>query len=132
MPAKKKKAVLKKKKARKVIRRSKAKPKKKAGKAVRPKRVIKKAKPTKRGGKKEELVGVVTHYFPHVKAAVLKLKMPLSLGDVIKIKGHTTDFKQQITSMQIDRVPITSAKKGDEIGVKVDSRVRRKDKAFKA
>jgi len=77
------------------------------------------------------VLGTVTHYFPHVRAAVIKLKMPLNVGDVIKVKGHTTDFAQQITSMQIDRVPITSAKKGDEIGLLVNSRVRQHDVVYK-
>jgi len=90
-----------------------------------------KLKPALPKTKKEELVGIVTHYFPHVKAAVLKLKTPLALGETIKIKGHTTDFTQKVTSLQINRVPIEKAKKGDEIGLYVESRVRRKDKVYK-
>jgi putative protease len=82
--------------------------------------------------KKEKVFGVVTHYFPKVRAAVIKMKAPLSVGDTVKIKGHTTNFKQNITSMQIDRVPITSAKKGQEIGLLVDSRVRQHDIVCKA
>jgi hypothetical protein len=81
---------------------------------------------------KEQVVGTVTHYFPHVQAAVIKLKTPLSVGDSIKIKGHTTDFTQKISSMQIDRVPIESAKKGNEIGLLVESRVRQHDVVYKA
>ena len=82
---------------------------------------------------KEEgnLIGVVTHYFPHVQAAVIKLKGPLAMGETIKIKGHTTDLTQIITSMQIDRVDISNAKKGDEIGLQVFSRVRQHDKVYK-
>jgi len=80
---------------------------------------------------KENLLGRVTHYFPHVQAAVIKLKMPMSVGDKIKVKGHTTDFKQVITSLQIDRVAVESAKKGQEIGFQVESRVRRGDKVTK-
>ncbi len=79
---------------------------------------------------KEKVIGVVTHYFPQVRAAVIKLKAPLSIGDAVKIKGHSTDFTQTITSMQIDRVPINSAKKGQEIGLLVDSRVRQNDTVY--
>ncbi len=79
----------------------------------------------------ENVIGVITHYFPHVNAAVIKLKAPLSVGDTIKIKGHTTDFTQAINSMQIDHVPVNSAKKGDEIGLLVDSRVRQHDVVIK-
>ena len=72
-------------------------------------------------------MGAITHYFPHVQAAVIKLKAPLAVGDRIKIKGHTTDFTQVIGSMQIDRVDIASAKPGQEIGLLVTSRVRQHD-----
>ncbi len=53
------------------------------------------------------------------------------MGALVKIKGHTTEFKQAVTSMQIDRVPIEQAKKGQEIGVQVDSRVRQHDIVYK-
>ncbi len=81
----------------------------------------------KKAAKKRNVIGIITHYFPHVRAAVVKLKAPLVVGDTIKIKGHTTDFTQTITSLQIDRVPVNSAKKGQEIGLLVNSRVRQHD-----
>jgi len=94
-------------------------------KAAKKKAVIKKKRAAAKP--KENVVGIVTHYFPKVNAAVVKLKVPLAIGDTVKIKGATTDFIQNITSMQIDRVPITMAKKGQEIGLLVDSRVRQHD-----
>jgi len=115
-------------------------PKKRPAKKVTKKRAIKRkpvkkpAKKTKPAGKvkKEVVIGKVTHYFPKVNAAVIKLKTPLAVGGQIKVKGHTTDFQQAVTSMQIDRVPINAAKKGDEIGLQVISRVRRNDTVYKA
>lgn len=103
------------------------------------KRVLKK-RPTKKTKivkvkevkEKQDIIGKVTHYFPKVRAAVVKLKAPLNLGDTIKFKGHTTDFTQNVTSMQIDRVPINQAKKGQEIGLLVNSRVRQHDMVYKA
>lgn len=80
----------------------------------------------------EEVIGKVTHYFSHCKAAVMKLESPLNVGDEVHIKGHTTDFKQKITSMQIDGKPITSGKKGEEIGLLVKSKVRSTDTVYKA
>ena len=80
---------------------------------------------------KGKVIGKVTHYFPKVMAGVVKLKGPLTLGEMIKIKGHTTDLTQSVTSMQIDRVPITAAKKGQEIGLLVNSRVRKRDVVYK-
>jgi len=112
--------------------------KKPAKKATRRKHALKKRpaskkKPVvKKSVKKEgNLIGLITHYFPHVQAAVIKLKKPLAAGETVKIKGHTTDLTQIVTSMQIDRVDISSAKKGDEIGLKVSSRVRQHDKVYK-
>lgn len=119
MPLKKKRRVIKK---RRVTKRP-----------AKSKRVQRKAKKKPAAPKKpkENAIGIVTHYFPKVRAAVVKLKGPLAIGDTVKIKGHTTDFKQTVASIQIDRVPINSAKKGQEIGFLVDSRVRRNDVVYK-
>jgi len=93
---------------------------------------VKKLSTRKKTAKSEgNLIGEVTHYFPHVQAAVIKMKGPLTRGDTIKVKGHTTDLTQIVTSMQIDRVDIQTAKKGDEIGLLVSSRVRQADKVYK-
>ena len=97
--------------------------------AKKPTRRLTKAKKTikKITKPKKNVVGAVTHYFPKVQAAVIKLKAPVTIGDTLKFKGHTTDFTQSITSLQIDHVPVTSAKKGEEIGLLVNSRVREHD-----
>lgn len=80
----------------------------------------------------EELAGIITHYFPHVKAGVIKIKKgSISIGDSLHIKGHTTDFIQKVNSLQIDRKPIQSATKGKEIGLLVKSRVRHNDKVYR-
>ncbi len=77
-------------------------------------------------------IGEVTHFFPHVKAAVIKLKKGTLLpGETIYIKGHTTDFEQKIKSMQVDHKPIEKAEKGQEVGLKVRSKVRHGDKVYK-
>jgi len=85
--------------------------------------------------KKEKLdeIGVITHYFPHVKAAVVKLsKGTVKLGDSICIKGHTTDFVQPVKSLQLDHAAVQEAKAGQEIGIKVKSRVRIGDIVYRA
>ncbi len=77
-------------------------------------------------------VAEVTHYFPHVNAAVLKIKTGvIRVGDTLHFKGHTTDFTQKIASMQIDHKPVPRAQKGDDFGVEVGSRVRAGDLVFK-
>lgn len=102
----------------------KKKPLKKASTQPKKKTALKKTK--------EPIIGIVTHYFPKVRAGVIKLKASLAIGDTVKIKGHTTDFTQKIISMQIDRVAVNAAKKGQEIGLLVDSRVREQDVVYKA
>ena len=131
MPLKKKvakKKVIKKKAVKKIIK------KRPAKKSPAKKKLLKKSgkKPAAAKKIKEDIIGKVTHYFPHVRAAVIKLKAPLAVGDTIRIKGHTTDFTQKINSLQIDRTPINEAKKGQEIGLLVDSRVRQHDVVTKA
>lgn len=125
MPVKKKKPV----KKRVIKKKSPVKRKVTCGKRSAKSRLSSVEKPVKKA--KEATLGPIVHYFPKVNAAVIKLKAPLAAGDTIKIKGHTTDFTQKVDSMQIDHVPITKAKKGDEIGLLVNSRVRVTDKVYK-
>ena len=77
-------------------------------------------------------IGEITHFFPHVKVAVIKLKKSgICLGETIYVKGHTTEFEQKITSMQVNHKPVEKAEKGHEIGLKVKSKVRHGDKVYK-
>jgi len=77
-------------------------------------------------------LGEVTHYFPRVNAAVIKINQgQIRLGDVLSLRGHTTRLKQTVDSMQIDHKPILIANPGDEIGIRVKSRVRAGDKVYK-
>ncbi len=76
------------------------------------------------------LIGTVTHYYPKVRAAVVKLKKPLSAGDPVWIKGKTTDFRQTVSSMQIDRAAVAKARAGQEVGLEVMRDVRQGDEVF--
>ncbi len=104
-----------------------------AGKAVKKSqpRASRKKQPVAIKKLKADVIGKITHYFPKVRAAVIKVETPLATGDVVRIKGHTTDFVQTITSMQIDHAVVQVAKKGDEIGLLVNSRVRQHDMVYK-
>lgn len=79
----------------------------------------------------EPIAGKITHYFPRVQAAVIKVNLPIVIGDRIKIKGHTTDFTQTVSSMEVDHAQVKKAVKGDEVGLLVESRVRRHDVVYK-
>lgn len=123
----------------KVVARKKARISKAGAKKVRGKKQVRKPAAKKRaavklsaGGISLEKIGEVSHYFPKVRAAAVKiLKGGVRVGDEIYIKGHTTDFKERIASMQLDHISITDAKKGDEIGLLVKSRVRIGDSVYR-
>lgn len=76
-------------------------------------------------------IGSITHYFSKLNVAVLKLTLPLSVGDRIQIKGPSTDFEQIVDSMQVDRKPIQRAEGGESIGLKLKQQVHEKDVVFK-
>ncbi len=78
----------------------------------------------------EEKIGVVTHYFGHIPAGIVKLTGELKKGAKVHFKGATTDFTQTAESIQIDHKDITVAKKGDEIGIQVEQKVREGDEVF--
>ncbi len=80
----------------------------------------------------EEEMGRITHYFSNINVAVLEMtKGELKVTDTIHIKGHTTDFYQNIESIQVDHKSVESVKSGELAGLKVDNSVREKDLVFK-
>lgn len=79
----------------------------------------------------KKLIGKVTHYFGNLGVGVIDLVDSLKVGDKISIEGATTNFQQEVKSMQIDRKDIEEAKKGDDIGIKLSDKVREGDQVFK-
>jgi putative protease len=80
----------------------------------------------------EEFVGVVTHYYGHLSVAAIRIESgSLSVGDTIRILGHTSDFRQRIVSMQIEHESVTEAGKRQEIGIKVSQHAREHDDVYK-
>ena len=82
----------------------------------------------------EELVkvGDVSHFYTNIEVAVVELTGALKTGDMIIIKGATTDFTQLVESIQIDREEVTEAGPGDSIGLQVMFRVRAGDCVFRS
>lgn len=79
----------------------------------------------------EQELGFVEHFFGHLNVAAIKITSGhLKVGDTIHVKGHTTDFTEKIASMQIDNKPVTEAKTGDDIGVKMVGKCRDHDKVY--
>ena len=76
-------------------------------------------------------VGSVTHYFDHLAVAVLALTENIHVGDTLHFLGHSTDFKQEVTSLQIDHKPVEEAAPGADVAIKVNQRVHPNDSVFK-
>ena len=80
---------------------------------------------------KEIEIGSVADYFAHISVVAMDLTGSLEVGDTLHFKGHTTDFTQEIKSMQIDNESVEKAGKGDSVGIKVKDRVREHDTVYK-
>jgi putative protease len=82
-------------------------------------------------GEKEK-IGTVFTYFSKIGVAGVRLSDGgMSVGDTISIEGHTSNFTQNVDSIQMDHGPVESAKKGDEVGIKVKDKVRNHDVVYK-
>ena len=80
----------------------------------------------------EEKIGIVEHFFTNVGVAAIKITNgELKIGDTIHIVGAHTDLKQKIESMQINKIPVTSVKVGDDVGIKLNDRAREHDVVYK-
>jgi len=77
---------------------------------------------------REEPVGTVTHYYSHLKVAVVQLNSgKLKIGNTIHIKGATTDFTQTVDSMEFEHQPIEQAVTGQSFGLRVKEHAREHD-----
>ncbi|HUV60522.1 MAG TPA: hypothetical protein VMW09_10490 [Desulfatiglandales bacterium] len=80
----------------------------------------------------EEEVGVVVKFFSKPSVAAINVtKGSIKNGDTLMYKGHTTDFTEEVASIEIDNQSVDEAKVGDMIGIQVKERVREKDKVYK-
>lgn len=76
----------------------------------------------------EEALGTVTHYYSHLSVAIVQInKGVLKTGDAIHIKGHTTDFIQQVESMEYEHRHIDEASPGQSVGIRVKDHAREHD-----
>jgi putative protease len=80
----------------------------------------------------EQKIGEVIKFFGKIGVAAIRLtEGALKVGDKIRIVGHTSDFTQDIESMQVDNASVQEAGKGADIGIKVKERVREHDAVYK-
>ncbi len=78
----------------------------------------------------EKLIGKVTHYYGKIGVGIVELSGNLKVGDKIHLKGHSTDFEQEVDSIQVEHENVDSAKKGEIIGLKVKDKVKEGDEVY--
>lgn len=79
----------------------------------------------------EKEIGKITHYYSHLSVGIIELSDVLKVGESIHVKGHSSDFTQNVDSMQIEHTTVSEAKTGDSVGIKVLQKVHPHDKVFK-
>ena len=81
----------------------------------------------------EQRIGAVTHYYSHLLVVAMQLEpgTTLRVGDVIHIRGHTTDFTQKVESLEVDHAPVTEVRPNDDFGLRVVEHAREHDIVYK-
>ena len=77
----------------------------------------------------EQRIGVVTHYYSHLSVVAMQLEpdSTLRVGDIIHIRGHTTDFTQKVESLEVNHAAVTEVGPNDDFGLKVVEHAREHD-----
>ncbi len=79
----------------------------------------------------EKEIGEITHYYGHLSVGIIALQDALKLGETIHIKGLSSDFTQEVDSMQIEHKTVPEAKSGDVVGIKITQKAHPNDKVYK-
>ncbi|MGH7569318.1 MAG: EF-Tu/IF-2/RF-3 family GTPase [Gemmatimonadales bacterium] len=81
----------------------------------------------------EEEIGTVVHFFGGPSVAVVRLTAgEVAIGDTVRFVGHTTDFSETVTSMEVDHKKVERARAGEEVAIQVVGRARPHDKVLRA
>lgn len=78
-----------------------------------------------------EEIGWVKGFFAQPSVAVIDLKNPIKIGDILYIKGHTTDFQQVVASLHVNHEAVSEGYPGQSVGLKVMDRCRKHDVVYK-
>lgn len=83
--------------------------------------------------KRKLYIGKATNYFSKIKVAEFKLETSnLKIGDEIVITGPTSGVTETtVKEIRVDLKPVEEAKKGEQISIQIDEKIRRADKLYK-
>jgi hypothetical protein len=80
----------------------------------------------------ELLVGRVTHFFQAIQVAAVEITAEeIRLGDIIRITGRTSEFVQEVRSMQVDHRAVERARTGERVAIELVDRARVNDLVFR-
>jgi hypothetical protein len=74
-----------------------------------------------------EEVGRVERFYARPSVAVIRLRLPLRVGERVYIKGQTTDLEQAVVSLELDHAPAQEVGPGQLAGLRVTDRCRKRD-----
>ena len=77
------------------------------------------------------LLGKVRAYDEKTRRMTLLLEEPLSVGDLVRVKGRDTDLTQPVERMLVGRTPARSALDGELVSIEAADRVRPGDAVYK-
>lgn len=70
-------------------------------------------------------IGKVFRFFNNINVAAIEItEGELNVGDKLHFKGATTDFTQEVESMQVDGKDVDVVGAGKSVGMKVKDKVR--------
>jgi translation initiation factor IF-2 len=80
----------------------------------------------------EQLIGTVVHFYKGPSVAIVRVTDgELAVGDQVRFHGHTTDFTEQIASMELNHQKVQRAATGQEVAIQVTDRARQHDQVLK-
>lgn len=79
-----------------------------------------------------EYIGKMTHFYNHLMVGIVVIEAgDLLIGDTVHIKGHTTDLRENVGSIELEHQPVQRGAIGQSVGIKVTGHVREHDKVYK-
>jgi len=85
---------------------------------------------SKKAPRTDKPIGEVTHYYGNLGVAIVKFSKDVPAGTSVTFQGATTDFSQNLDSIQLEHKDVMLAPKGKEVGVRVKKKVREGDRAY--
>lgn len=77
-----------------------------------------------KGGDNVDKVGTVTHYYDKLGVAIVKPTKAIKVGDRVRFGSEEEGFIQTVESMELNHEKVSQAKRGDEVGIKVDQKAK--------